>query len=128
VRINPLKRVSAGVLLFSCLFSAYSSQWIELPPIRIEKSFYFEREKESFIFQEPQEILEYFSFLDLKKRNDFGIQQDLSIRGANFENNFIFLDSILFNHPQTGHFNLEIPHLLSNLTSCLYFLIRADKS
>jgi len=89
------------------LFSFAHSQKIELPPIRVEKDFYFE--KENFIFETPQEILEYPSSLELRKRNDFGIAQDLFIRGANFEDNFIFLDGILFNHPQTGHFNLEIP-------------------
>jgi len=62
-----------------------------------------------FNYNSPEEALDYFSAVDLRKRSSFGIQQDLSIRGSVFEDNEIYLEGMRINDPQTGHFSLELP-------------------
>jgi len=64
---------------------------------------------ETLPFSSLEEIIDYSSSVDLRKRSSFGIQQDLSIRGSIFEDNSVSLAGIEINDPQTGHFNLEIP-------------------
>lgn len=56
-----------------------------------------------------EEIVDYSSSVDLKKRSPFGIQQDVSLRGSIFEDTSINLQGIEINDPQTGHYNLELP-------------------
>ncbi len=89
---------------------------IQLEPITIEKSTVGEStEGIDYIYQDNipffsiEEIIDYSSSVDLRKRSPFGIQQDLSLRGSIFEDNTITLDGIRINDPQTGHFNLELP-------------------
>jgi len=64
---------------------------------------------ENLPYFSPEEIVDYSSSIDLIKRSNFGIQQDLSIRGSLFEDNSITLNGIKINDPQTGHFSLELP-------------------
>ncbi|MFO8053475.1 MAG: TonB-dependent receptor [Candidatus Omnitrophota bacterium] len=99
-------------------FAESSASNIELEPIIIEKNnFLFDQSNQYFsqdqisslpIFS-PEELPDYFSALELKKRAPFGIQQDLSIRGSIFEDNTIQIEGIKVNDPQTGHFSLELP-------------------
>jgi iron complex outermembrane receptor protein len=72
------------------------------------KYFSFE-EIEKLPFFSSEEIVDYSASVDLIKRSNFGIQQDPSIRGSLFEDNFITLNGIKLNDFQTGHFNLELP-------------------
>ena len=92
------------------------SESIELESITIEKSSVGEStEGVDYIYQDNtpffsiEEIIDYSSSVELRKRSPFGIQQDLSLRGSIFEDNTIALDGIRINDPQTGHFNLELP-------------------
>ncbi|MCF7888391.1 MAG: TonB-dependent receptor, partial [Candidatus Omnitrophica bacterium] len=92
---------------------------IELEPIIIEKikstsagkleQDFSKDELKLFPILSPEEIPDYFSAVELKKRAPFGIQQDLSIRGSIFEDNIIQIEGIKINDPQTGHFSLELP-------------------
>lgn len=68
-------------------------------------------------FNSPEEALFYFSSLDLKRRGNFGIQQDISLRGSIFEDTEVKINNIRINDPQTGHFNLEIPLTLADIES-----------
>jgi len=87
---------------------------IDLGPILIEKTANYSEVLEgknlsTLGYNSPQEALDYFSSIDLRKRSSFGIQQDLSIRGSIFEDNEVCLEGVRVNDPQTGHFNLELP-------------------
>ncbi|MCF7886844.1 MAG: TonB-dependent receptor [Candidatus Omnitrophica bacterium] len=107
------------IIFISFFYSVESSASnIELEPIIIEKNnFLYNKSNQYFpkdqisnlpVFS-PEELPNYFSAVDLKKRAPFGIQQDLSIRGSIFENNNIQIEGIKINDPQTGHFSLELP-------------------
>ncbi|MCM8824252.1 MAG: TonB-dependent receptor [Candidatus Omnitrophica bacterium] len=95
------------------------SQEIELEEITIKRVFleistegidYFSSERiKDFPSFSLEEIVDYSSSIDLRKRFTFGIQQDISLRGSIFEDSFINLNGIKINDPQTGHFNLELP-------------------
>ncbi|MDP2923430.1 MAG: TonB-dependent receptor [Candidatus Omnitrophota bacterium] len=76
----------------------------------IQNADYFTKEEiQSFPFSSCEEIVDYSSSVNLKKRSNFGIQQDVSIRGSIFEDANISLAGVKINDPQTGHFSLEIP-------------------
>ncbi|MCF7877297.1 MAG: hypothetical protein K9M14_03105 [Candidatus Omnitrophica bacterium] len=104
------------ILLFYC--GENFAKNVKLEPIIIEKyDFLFDRNNRYFrkdqitnlsVFS-PEELPDYFSAVELKKRAPFGIQQDLSIRGSIFEDNIVQIEGIKINDPQTGHFSLEIP-------------------
>ncbi len=55
------------------------------------------------------DLIEEAKGVDLVTRGNFGIQDDLSIRGMGFEENLVMIDGISLNDPQTGHFNLDLP-------------------
>ncbi|MCF7916601.1 MAG: TonB-dependent receptor [Candidatus Omnitrophica bacterium] len=105
-------------------FAESSANNIELEPIIIEKNnFLYNKSNQHFSEDQinnfpafsPEELPDYFSALELKKRAPFGIQQDLSIRGSIFEDNSVQIEGININDPQTGHFSLEIPFLATDI-------------
>lgn len=57
----------------------------------------------------PDHILDYVSGLDLRARGDFGILDDISLRGSTYEQVAVMINGIKVMDPQTGHFNLDIP-------------------
>ncbi len=104
-----------------CLMAAslisFAANEIRLEDITIEK-----KNEDIFPGEDPQAILysnnpcasleesvEYFPGVDLKKRGAAGLQQDISLRGAGFEDAQVRVNSIPMNDPQTGHYTLEIP-------------------
>jgi iron complex outermembrane receptor protein len=116
-----------NITIIFILFSYYVGSFagnIELEPIIIEKyNFLFDRDSHYFrknkitnfpVFS-PEEIPDYFSAIELKKRAPFGIQQDLSIRGSIFEDNSVQIQGIRINDPQTGHFSLELPFAAADI-------------
>jgi len=62
-----------------------------------------------------EEILETVTGIDITSRGPFGVQSDIIIRGASFEQNLILLDGIKMTNPQTGHHNLNFPVINSNI-------------
>jgi vitamin B12 transporter len=62
-----------------------------------------------------QDVLNYYSSIDLKKRGPEGIQADVSIRGGSFEQTLILIDGIKMTDAQTAHFNLNLPLNLENI-------------
>lgn len=72
-------------------------------------------ETESLTFFSPEEIIDYSSCIDLRKRSICGIQQDVSLRGSNFEDVSINIQGVGINDPQTGHYNLELPFTSADL-------------
>ncbi len=61
------------------------------------------------LYFSPEDILDYSSSIDLRKRAPFGIQQDVSLQGANFEDVTIRIEGVKVSDPQTGHFSMELP-------------------
>src|SRR5882672_2107180 len=47
--------------------------------------------------------------VDLKERGSEGVQADLSIRGAGFEQSLVLLNGLRINDAQSGHHNMDIP-------------------
>lgn len=47
--------------------------------------------------------------LQVQERGPNGVQADISIRGATFEESLILLNGMRVDDPQTSHFNLDIP-------------------
>jgi iron complex outermembrane receptor protein len=56
-----------------------------------------------------QELLKYFSGIDIRNRGVEGVQTDISIRGGTFEQTLILIDGIKMSDPQTGHHNANLP-------------------
>ena len=117
------------VLISVYLFLTQSFSYpeiIELEPIIVEphaggkeeiSPFYSKRLGNESFYSSAEDALSYFPSLDLRKRGSFGIQQDLSVRGSNFEDNRILVNGIEVNDAQTGHFSLETPFLSEDLES-----------
>lgn len=120
-----------ALITFQLNLFALENNTVSLEPIVVDRQdasslledINFYEEFEGFVLDSPEDILEYFSAVDLKKRADFGIQQDVSIRGSNFEENNILINGIEVNDPQTGHFSLEIPFTSADLEG-----VRLDKN
>jgi len=49
------------------------------------------------------------SLVDSRARGPNGVQNDISMRGAPFEETMVLLDGTRVNDPQTGHFSSDIP-------------------
>ncbi len=65
--------------------------------------------------QNIQDLLEYAAGVDVKQRGPNGVQADISIRGAAFEQTLILLDGVKISDPQTGHHNMDLPVSLSDV-------------
>ncbi|HSK12120.1 MAG TPA: TonB-dependent receptor [Phnomibacter sp.] len=55
------------------------------------------------------ELLRYLPGLEVQARGPMGVQSDISIRGATFQQVLVILDGIRLNDPLTGHFSSYIP-------------------
>ena len=54
--------------------------------------------------------------LDLQARAPDGVQNDLSIRGSNFEQTLVLLNGLSLNDVQSGHHDMDIPVPLDSVT------------
>ncbi len=55
------------------------------------------------------DILRLDPAVDLQERAPNGVQLDLSIRGASFEQTLVLVDGLRMNDAQSGHHNLDLP-------------------
>lgn len=55
------------------------------------------------------ELLHFNAGIDIRTRGIEGIQNDVSIRGAGFDQVLVLLNGIKINDPQSGHHNLNLP-------------------
>lgn len=62
-----------------------------------------------------QELLQFVAGVDLRQRGPLGVQADVAIRGATFEQTLILVDGVKMSNPQTGHHNLNIPVTLQDI-------------
>ena len=59
------------------------------------------------------ELLQFYSGLDVKRRGSNGVQSDITIRGSSFEQVLILVNGIRMNDSQTGHNTFNIPFDIS---------------
>lgn len=61
------------------------------------------------------DALEWINGLDVRQRGSGGVQVDLGIRGAGYEQTLILVDGVRMNDPQTGHHNFNIAIALEDI-------------
>ncbi len=61
------------------------------------------------------ELLQFHSGLDIKRRGSNGVQSDITIRGSSFEQVLILVNGIRMNDSQTGHNTFNIPFDISTV-------------
>jgi len=59
--------------------------------------------------QSVEELLETSAGIDIRSRGPLGVQSDVSIRGAGFEQTLVLIDGVKISDPQTAHHNLNLP-------------------
>lgn len=68
-----------------------------------------EMQAQPLAFEALPDALRLDPSLNLQERGPAGVQADISIRGATFEESLILLNGMRVDDPQTGHFNLDVP-------------------
>ena len=66
--------------------------------------------------QSLDQLLDYVSGIDIRQRGTNGTQADISVRGGSFDQVLVLLNGVNITDPQTGHFNLDIPVNLSDVS------------
>ncbi len=61
------------------------------------------------------DLLEYAAGVDVRQRGVNGVQADVSLRGATFEQTLIMIDGVKLYDPQTGHHNMNLPISLHDI-------------
>lgn len=61
------------------------------------------------------DIVNELPFIDVRERGAKGVQADINIRGATFEESAVLINGVRVNDPQTGHHNMDIPFTLMDL-------------
>ncbi len=62
------------------------------------------------------ELLENIPGIDIRNRGISGTQADISMRGGSFDQVLVLLNGVNITDPQTGHYNLDIPLDLADVT------------
>ena len=96
--------ILAGTLVFSNVFA----QVVDLTTIRIINEPVNNYEDASFTGS-PVYLADDISGVDIQGYTGFGFLQDVSIRGGIFEDARVRLNGIPLDNPQTGHYNLSLP-------------------
>lgn len=65
--------------------------------------------------QSIADAIDYLSGVDMQQRGPNGVQSDVSIRGATFEQTLILIDGVKVSDSQTGHHNMNIPLTLEDI-------------
>jgi len=60
-------------------------------------------------YQALPDILSGLGGIDMRRRNQEGVQADISIRGTTFEQNQVLINGIKMGDPQTGHHTCDLP-------------------
>lgn len=66
--------------------------------------------------QTIDELLDHIASLDIRQRGTGGVQADISIRGGSFDQVLVLLNGVNITDPQTGHYNLDLPIDLSDVS------------
>lgn len=65
--------------------------------------------------QSIEEVLAYYTGIDIRRRGANGVQMDISLRGSSFEQVLVLINGIRVNDPQTGHNTLNFPFDVSSV-------------
>lgn len=66
--------------------------------------------------QSMDQLLDYVAGIDIRQRGTHATQADISVRGGSFDQVLVLLNGVNITDPQTGHFNLDIPLNLSDIS------------
>ncbi len=66
--------------------------------------------------QSIDQLLDYVAGIDIRQRGTNSTQADISVRGGTFDQVLVLLNGVNITDPQTGHFNLDIPLNLSDVS------------
>lgn len=66
--------------------------------------------------QSLDQLLDFVAGVDIRQRGTHGTQADVSVRGGSFDQVLVLLNGVNITDPQTGHFNLDIPLELSDVS------------
>ncbi len=72
-------------------------------------------DKRRFSCSSVSSALGKFSVTDVRTRGPYGVQADISLRGAPFEENLVLLDGVNLNDPKSGHHNMDLPLTLYDI-------------
>lgn len=65
--------------------------------------------------QSIEEVLAYYTGMDIRKRGANGVQTDLSIRGSSFDQVLLLVNGIRMADAQTGHNSMNLPFDLASV-------------
>jgi len=66
--------------------------------------------------QSIDQLLDYVAGIDIRQRGTNTTQADISVRGGSFDQVLVLLNGINITNPQTGHYNLDIPLNISDIS------------
>jgi vitamin B12 transporter len=66
--------------------------------------------------QSIDQLLDYVAGIDIHQRGTNTTQADISVRGGSFDQVLVLLNGINITDPQTGHYNLDIPLNISDIS------------
>ena len=66
--------------------------------------------------QSIDQLLDYVSGIDIRQRGKNSTQADISVRGGSFDQVLVMLNGVNITDPQTGHYNLDIPLNLADIS------------
>ena len=69
----------------------------------------FNTEENPLLYHSWVDYLRLDPSVDLEQRGAAGVQADLSVRGASFEQSLVLLNGLRVNDAQSGHHNMDIP-------------------
>ena len=118
-----MRRIFVGTALIltsfaTSLFSEEVSQRTVLTPSRLETNLTKTTRSITIVDGDDFDISAYTSIpdiignvggIDIRRRGPDNIQADVNMRGANFEENAVLIDGVKVNDPQTGHFDMDLP-------------------
>jgi iron complex outermembrane receptor protein len=67
--------------------------------------------------EDPEDYLRTDASVDIQQRGAAGVLNDISIRGASFEQTLVLLNGLRIDDAETSHFNLDVPVPLEALGS-----------
>ncbi len=67
-------------------------------------------------FHDVEDYLRTDASVDIQQRGAAGVQADISVRGASFEQTLVLLNGFRINDAETSHFNLDVPVPLEALS------------
>lgn len=62
-----------------------------------------------------EEVLAYYTGMDIRKRGANGVQTDIAMRGSSFEQVLLLMNGVRINDAQTGHNSMNLPFDVSSV-------------